>query len=153
MIDHHVNRPGVYVQQCTQLTGPNRPNDSHNNVTRARHHTMPNTMHSNHRHNSTHNPTRTRPALNRAGLRRPGGHGGGTTPDPIPNSDVKTTSAYDTAPQGAGKSVAARSSQPSKQQSYTQYTHTNAGWSSPVARQAHNLKVTGSNPVPAKPNS
>src|SRR5215203_740268 len=24
-----------------------------------------------------------------------------------------------------------------------------AGWSSPVARQAHNLKVTGSNPVPA----
>ena len=27
--------------------------------------------------------------------------------------------------------------------------HTGAGWSSPVARQAHNLKVTGSNPVPA----
>src|SRR3954451_14418560 len=25
----------------------------------------------------------------------------------------------------------------------------NAGWSNPVARQAHNLKVTGSNPVPA----
>src|ERR1700749_4239926 len=24
-----------------------------------------------------------------------------------------------------------------------------AGWSRPVARQAHNLKVTGSNPVPA----
>ena len=28
-------------------------------------------------------------------------------------------------------------------------THYDAGWSSPVARQAHNLKVTGSNPVPA----
>ena len=28
-----------------------------------------------------------------------------------------------------------------------------AGWSSPVARQAHNLKVTGSNPVPATRNS
>ena len=28
-------------------------------------------------------------------------------------------------------------------------TSPNAGWSSPVARQAHNLKVTGSNPVPA----
>ena len=27
--------------------------------------------------------------------------------------------------------------------------HGDAGWSSPVARQAHNLKVTGSNPVPA----
>jgi hypothetical protein len=26
---------------------------------------------------------------------------------------------------------------------------TNAGWSSPVARQAHNLKVAGSNPAPA----
>ena len=24
-----------------------------------------------------------------------------------------------------------------------------AGWSSPVARQAHNLKVMGSNPIPA----
>ena len=28
-----------------------------------------------------------------------------------------------------------------------------AGWSSPVARQAHNLKVTGSNPVPATKSS
>ena len=28
------------------------------------------------------------------------------------------------------------------------FTHV-AGWSSPVAREAHNLEVTGSNPVPA----
>ena len=28
-------------------------------------------------------------------------------------------------------------------------THPHAGWSSPVARQAHNLKVVGSNPTPA----
>jgi hypothetical protein len=27
-----------------------------------------------------------------------------------------------------------------------------AGWSSPVARQAHNLKVVGSNPAPATRN-
>ena len=27
--------------------------------------------------------------------------------------------------------------------------HVGAGWSSPVARQAHNLKVVGSNPTPA----
>src|SRR5205085_1042776 len=27
-----------------------------------------------------------------------------------------------------------------------------AGWSSPVARQAHNLKVIGSNPIPATTN-
>ncbi len=31
----------------------------------------------------------------------------------------------------------------------TSALRTVAGWSSPVARQAHNLKVTGSNPVPA----
>ena len=31
----------------------------------------------------------------------------------------------------------------------TSAPRTVAGWSSPVARQAHNLKVTGSNPVPA----
>ena len=31
----------------------------------------------------------------------------------------------------------------------TRSDHPGAGWSSPVARQAHNLKVTGSNPVPA----
>jgi hypothetical protein len=29
----------------------------------------------------------------------------------------------------------------------------NAGWSSPVARQAHNLKVVGSNPTPATKSS
>ncbi len=28
-------------------------------------------------------------------------------------------------------------------------TPLDAGWSSPVAREAHNLEVTGSNPVPA----
>src|SRR4029078_2152301 len=28
-------------------------------------------------------------------------------------------------------------------------SHFDAGWSSPVARQAHNLKVVGSNPTPA----
>ena len=32
---------------------------------------------------------------------------------------------------------------------FARTTRDNAGWSSPVARQAHNLKVTGSNPVPA----
>ena len=31
-------------------------------------------------------------------------------------------------------------------------TFDGAGWSSPVARQAHNLKVVGSNPTPATKN-
>ena len=37
---------------------------------------------------------------------------GNDPPDPIPNSAVKNPSAHDTAPQGAGKSIAARSSEP-----------------------------------------
>ena len=36
-----------------------------------------------------------------------------------------------------------------KSKPYPRSKHPAAGWSSPVARQAHNLKVTGSNPVPA----
>src|SRR5262245_32934663 len=32
---------------------------------------------------------------------------------------------------------------------YPRASHFDAGWSSPVARQAHNLKVVGSNPTPA----
>gem|GEM_PF-5087027 len=32
---------------------------------------------------------------------------------------------------------------------YNLLSHLDAGWSSPVARQAHNLEVIGSNPVPA----
>ena len=31
----------------------------------------------------------------------------------------------------------------------TEHMALDAGWSSPVARQAHNLKVAGSNPAPA----
>ena len=31
----------------------------------------------------------------------------------------------------------------------TEHMALDAGWSSPVARQAHNLKVVGSNPTPA----
>ena len=42
-------------------------------------------------------------------LCRPGGPSGGIPPDPIPNSAVKAPSAYGTAAQAAGESVAARS--------------------------------------------
>ena len=38
---------------------------------------------------------------------------------------------------------------PTQTSTHQSTPHTHAGWSSPVARQAHNLKVTGSNPVPA----
>jgi hypothetical protein len=36
-----------------------------------------------------------------------------------------------------------------KTKANTQSLAPGAGWSSPVARQAHNLKVVGSNPTPA----
>ena len=39
------------------------------------------------------------------------------------------------------------------QHSHTHHTTPNAGWSSPVARQAHNLKVISSNLVPATKSS
>src|SRR6478736_1561853 len=39
------------------------------------------------------------------------------------------------------------------QQSFCQRQKIGAGWSSPVARQAHNLKAAGSNPAPATRSS
>ena len=96
----------------------------------------------------------------------------GKTPDPIPNSAVKTLSADGTAAQAAEEQVAARLAKPPQPHTLPKpgvpgqtaprppdpvrersggphAKPTTAGWSSPVARQAHNLKVTGSNPVPA----
>jgi hypothetical protein len=100
----------------------------------------------------------------------------GPTPDPIPNSAVKSLRANGTASQDAGESVVARSSHQTTPRSCCAATPTRtllatsnttgpaeplntapqlpapnppAGWSSPVARQAHNLKVVGSNPAPA----
>src|SRR5689334_24697174 len=84
-------------------------------------------------------------------LCRPGGPSGGIPPDPIPNSAVKAPSAHGTAAQAAGESVAARSAKDAFIN--PAFAHTPAlvivrrrrphvaGWSSPVARQAHNLKV------------
>jgi hypothetical protein len=91
---------------------------------------------------------------------RPGGPSGGIPPDPIPNSAVKAPSAHGTAAQAAGESVAARPAKdafhdpafvrPFAQKLYSASGAISvAGWSSPVARQAHNLKVPGSNPGPA----
>ena len=128
MIDHHVDRPDVYKQQCSQLTGPNRPIGSRPNQTarppveRATHHAQQSsTSGATAQRMGHHKPSTAHTNTNAPGpephtthtpgwLGRPGGHCGEPAPDPISNSAVKIPSAHDTAPQGAGKSVAARSS-------------------------------------------
>ena len=87
-------------------------------------------------------------------LRRPGGPCEEPKPDPIPNSAVKLLSANGTVSQDPGESVAARPAKhneipPHNLKPQTKQNAFIAGWSSPVARQAHNLKVVGSNPAPA----
>ena len=127
-----------------QPSGPNRPIElpSHLNATsslKRRHRTQhqaapyPNHFHS--------------PYKDPAGW--PGGHRKVDTPDPIPNSAVKHLSAHGTVAQATGESVAAGPPSRILVPNHLSHTLTTAGWSSPVARQAHNLKVTGSNPVPA----
>ena len=109
-------------------------------------------------------------------LRRPGGHGEEPQPDPFPNSAVKLLCANGTSSQDAGESGAAgpakhtariprtqsaapQQATPDEPKAQTLLPLTilppahhhlpSAGWSSPVARQAHNLKAAGSNPAPA----
>ena len=94
-------------------------------------------------------------------LARPGDHSVRAPPDPIPNSAVKPHSAQGTALLRVGERVVARSGEKSSLiPTTTRFPkpaapaagfdpHRHAGWSSPVARQAHNLKVVGSNPTPA----
>ena len=45
--------------------------------------------------------------------------------------------------------VAGVSGRSTRDTSVARHQQYDAGWSSPVAREAHNLEVTGSNPVPA----
>src|SRR3954454_11523944 len=98
------------------------------------------------------------PFASSSAFRRPGGFCEVTRPDPIPNSAVKRFSADGTMSQDLGEEVVARPAKGGRilfkcslfggSRLESRFVF-GAGWSSPVARQAHNLKVTGSNPVPA----
>ena len=79
--------------------------------------------------------------------------------DPAPlhhGQRCKTRQAQDSAmaPKGSDTTITKRATttakhaNPANQPSAHNHQF-NAGWSSPVARQAHNLKVVGSNPTPA----
>jgi hypothetical protein len=68
-------------------------------------------------------------------------------------NDDKTLMTRDGAARSTGKTLHWRLLKPaSPRQAHNltkQHAPKDAGWSSPVARQAHNLKVAGSNPAPA----
>ena len=96
MEDHHVDRPEVYAQQCAQLTGPNRSIDRSIQARRVQRQPPA---------KDTHNTL----TLKAKKSSQPLGFAGlvaiarGNTPDPIPNSDVKTLRANGTASQDAGE--------------------------------------------------
>ena len=151
MKDHHVDRPGVYVRQRTQLTGPNRPTGSINPPCTAVIHTRLTAQSGKTPPQHTH--TRTchtdRRGAQTAAL------GVGWTTWWLWRGDC-TRSHPELGrenPQRRWYCVSRRGRVGRRQVFQPTPKHhntpTNAGWSSPVARQAHNLKVIGSNPIPA----
>ena len=141
MVDHHVDRPGVEVRQRTQLTGPNHPIEFNPS--------SPTPIHSNHLSD------KTRYKLHHAQHQN----------QTFTNSLIGWTTwwlwrgAYTRShlelgrenPQRPWYCVSRHGRVGRRQvlQPIPQTTTTHAGWSSPVARQAHNLKAAGSNPAPA----
>src|SRR5579871_5187489 len=106
VIDHHVDRPEVDVQQCPELTGTNRSIGLINHPTIHPSHAAikpgpKNPGHIAQRHTrftKHHNPNAPQEHLDDlVAIAR------ANTPDPIPNSDVKSRSANGTAPQDAGE--------------------------------------------------
>ena len=139
MEDHHVDRPGVEVQQCMELTGTNRSIGLFLLRSRTGRSGKPRmqrkTLYSaggaprgcdraSFRYAGAVQAVRVRlsgrpygmvrpgaascsgvpcPKSRIRGLAWPGGYSEGETPDPIPNSAVKTLSADGTASQGVGE--------------------------------------------------
>jgi hypothetical protein len=157
VIDHHVDRPGVEARQRAQLTGPNRPIGSIfvPRVTREQTPCMeiiprelPRGAHDQRAHNQTqHTRKHTRTETTLTHTERVdwttwwSWRGSPTRSHPELGRENPLRPWY----------CASRHGRVGRRQVFqsTLTTHTHAGWSSPVARQAHNLKVTGSNPVPA----
>ena len=157
MIDHHVDRPGVEARQRAQLTGPNRPIGSIfvPRVTREQTPCMeiiprelPRDAHDQRAHNQTqHTRKHTRTETTLTHTERVdwttwwSWRGSPTRSHPELGRENPLRPWY----------CASRHGRVGRRQVFqsTLTTHTHAGWSSPVARQAHNLKVTGSNPAPA----
>ncbi len=147
MADHHVDRPQVQAQRCVQLSGTNRPTgliSSASNVPCSGHPPLRNTP-THTQDLNTHQPrrrtstawwlwrgvnTRSHPELGRENPQRP-------WYCVSRRGRVGRRQAFQVRPTLASS------------QRYSRSTLIPAGWSSPVARQAHNLKAAGSNPAPA----
>ena len=145
MEDHHVDRPQVHARQRAQPSGPNRPigSTTTTNATR-RESTSP---HAAHIHPT---PTHTTPDPTQGSgtVAWWSSRGCNTRSHPELGRETPQRPWYCRSSGGRVGRRQATSPEPSP----PPHTNTNAGWSSPVARQAHNLKVTGSNPVPASPD-
>jgi hypothetical protein len=192
VIDHHVDRPQVYAQQCAQPSGPNRPSGS---ITGGRlparrcqeqaadpscaaamasfgpvfwpAQATPRTHDRGHRppiggwHQNRDPPTRLRPAMVWAGwwvgwttwwLWR----GEPTRSHPELGRENPQRPWYCVSRRGrVGRRQVLQPThtKPPRDPHPRESLPHNAGWSSPVARQAHNLKVRGSNPLPATNDS
>src|SRR5690606_6734075 len=93
------------------------------------------------------------PSGNRSGNTGGGGNGGGDGGDGGNRAPAATTGCEGRRRCARGLFFcprrAIRRPSNSRVAAYIVGTTSGAGWSSPVARQAHNLKVAGSNPAPA----
>ena len=142
MADDHVDRPDVDVRQRTQLTGTNRSTGLSVRAQRQGSQALRAAI----LREDTHNSLLTfSPNSAKGGPARPGGHSEGQNTRSHPELGREN-------PQRRWYCVSRRG-RVGRRQALQALPHQpgsiDAGWSSPVARQAHNLKVTGSNPVPA----
>ena len=92
MEDDHVDRPGVEAQQCVKLTGTNSSIGLIVLIACVHGFAM---------ESGAKAPWKS--SFSILVLRRPGGYGGVTAPDPIPNSAVKRPSADGTSSSDAGE--------------------------------------------------
>ena len=154
--DDHVDRPGVQAQRCVERTGTNRPIGlivlmitvrdliRQPQGSRSRHTTTMKTLLAEHTHTI---------ALGRSGglsgvLKNP--IPSRTRPLNAPAPMVLCLKARESrSPPGLPSALVLHSLSRQYARPPALRGRPVAGWSSPVARQAHNLKVAGSNPAPA----
>ena len=157
MVDHHVDRPEVEREQSPQLTGTNR---SIGLLTGAGQPQRRTTARVQRQAPGSRRGRPTRPADTSPSphilreLCRPGGHSEGPNTRSHPELGrenpqrpwyCRTQRRKSRSPPGPpNPQLSLAPSRPQRAE-----IRTVAGWSSPVARQAHNLKVVGSNPTPA----